>query len=100
MFQGNAGAAPPRGSIAGQRRDVDECGERRCMFRFGMILSENRSPRFGIMPRAGRLDGASAQVIAEIAAGIARGAGIDAGRLRGAQKFLHVRAEGQRIRRA
>ena len=40
-----------------------------------------------------RLDRAPAQIIAEIAAGVARGARIDAGAERGAQQFCGMRAE-------
>src|ERR1700738_5462563 len=70
---------------------MDESGEARAGARLGMIFSENRFPLFGIMPC--RLDRAPAEVVAEIAAGVARGARIDATAERGAQQFRGVRAE-------
>ncbi len=71
------GAAPLRRdcAVARQQRHMHERGERRAVV------------------AAGRLDRPPAQVIAEIAAGIARGAGIDAGAVGGTQQFCGVRAE-------
>jgi hypothetical protein len=68
-----------RRAVAGDQRHMDEGCKRRAL-----------------VPLR-RLDRAPAQIVAEIASGITRGAGIDAGALSRAQKLCGMRAEHPRV---